>query len=111
MSAVVRTHVTVATGLLAAALAASCARRMPPTVTTAEITRAQSMWSNASSDELHAGRQVLIQQCSGCHLTPMPAEHTAAQWPKLISGMAERSKLSAQQQQQLERYLVVASSR
>lgn len=60
--------------------------------------------------DLKEGRALLIRKCSGCHRTPLPAEYRAAEWPKHVTDMAERSKLDDKQKALIERYLVVMAT-
>ena len=85
---------------------AACARRSPPQVTAADAER-----SNVEIAELQQGRKLLLGKCAGCHKTPMPNDHTKAEWPKMLDEMAARAKLDAMQQSLIEKYLVVMSSR
>jgi hypothetical protein len=91
---------------IVAALAAStaCAPRTPPQVTSLDAERA-----NVEIADLQQGRKLLLGKCAGCHKTPMPADHTAAEWPKMIDEMADRSKLDMMQRQLITKYLVVMS--
>jgi cytochrome c5 len=89
---------------MVAALAASsaCARRSPPQVTVVDAERA-----NVQLADLQQGRKLLLGKCAGCHKTPMPMDHTVAEWPKMIDEMAERSKLDMRQRDLILKYLVV----
>jgi cytochrome c5 len=87
--------------------AAACAPRTPPTATASDASRA-----NVELAELQQGRTLLIQKCGGaCHKTPMPGDHLAAEWPKKLDEMAERSKLEPMQRALIEKYLVTMASR
>jgi len=92
--------------VLALVGAASCARRVPPAVTAADAQRAQLPLA-----ELDQGRTLTIRKCGRCHDTPMPSDHTAADWPELIGEMAERSKLEGDERTTIMRYLVAMTPR
>ncbi len=77
----------------------------PPHATAMDAER-----GNVSLAELQEGRGLLLRKCGGCHRTPLPTEHTSAEWPVMLDEMAERSKLDAQQRKKLERYLVVMAT-
>lgn len=87
-------------------LMAACARRSPPQVTAADAER-----SNVELAELQQGRKLLLGKCAGCHKTPMPNDHTKAEWPRMIDEMADRSNLDMMQRSLIEKYLVVMSTR
>jgi hypothetical protein len=87
-------------------LMAACARRSPPQVTAADAERA-----NVEIVELQQGRKLLLGKCAGCHKTPMPNDHTPAEWPNMIAEMAQRANINAQQTRLIEKYLVVMSER
>ena len=87
-------------------LMAACARRSPPQVTAGDAERA-----NVELAELQHGRKLLLGKCAGCHKTPMPNDHTKAEWPKMLDEMAGRAKLDYMQRSLIEKYLVVMSAR
>jgi hypothetical protein len=87
-------------------IVAACARRSPPQVTAADAERA-----NIELAELQQGRKLLLGKCAGCHKTPMPSDHTAAEWPKMIDEMADRANLDVRQRKLIERYLVTMTER
>lgn len=60
--------------------------------------------------DLTEGRTLLISKCGGCHRTPLPADARAAEWPKHVADMAERSKIDTKQRALIERYLVVMAN-
>jgi cytochrome c5 len=74
----------------------------PPQATAIDAQRA-----NVALADLNEGRTLLIKKCGGCHRTPLPHEYRAAEWPKHVSEMAERSKIDDKQRSLIERYLVV----
>jgi hypothetical protein len=87
--------------LLVVSLAA-CAPRVPPAASASDAERA-----HVELAELQQGRQLLVQKCgNSCHVTPMPAQHTAAEWPAKLGEMADRSKLQPMQRALIEKYLV-----
>jgi len=92
--------------LVAALAASACARRSPPQVTAVDADR-----GNVELAELQQGRKLLLGKCAGCHKTPMPNDHTPAEWPKMIAEMADRAKLDPEQTRLIEKYLVVMNTR
>ena len=61
--------------------------------------------------DLQQGRSLVAAKCSGCHATPHPAEHRAAEWPRMLQEMARRSNLDGSQRQVMQDYLVTMASR
>ncbi|HTR56338.1 MAG TPA: hypothetical protein VMJ10_36945 [Kofleriaceae bacterium] len=76
----------------------------PPIATEADAARA-----HVELAELAQGRHLLIARCSGCHTTPLPSEHTAAEWPRELGDMAERAHLTIAERDSITRYLVALS--
>ena len=93
--------------LLPLVLLAACAPRVPPPVTSGDADRA-----HVELAELQQGRTLLVQKCgNSCHVTPMPAQHTAAEWPAKLNEMADRSHLQPMQRALIEKYLVTMATR
>jgi hypothetical protein len=91
---------------LVALVIGGCARRSPPMATASDAQR-----GNVELAELQQGRSLLLGKCTGCHLTPMPDDHSPVEWPEMITEMAGRAKLDLRQRALLERYLVTMSTR
>jgi nitrate/TMAO reductase-like tetraheme cytochrome c subunit len=77
----------------------------PPLVTALDAERA-----NVAIEDLQQGRTLLLAKCGNCHTTPVPAEVTAAAWPKKVDEMAGRAGLTPSQHRLIELYLVVKAS-
>jgi hypothetical protein len=92
--------------VVALAALAGCARRSPPQVTAIDAER-----GNVELAELQQGRKLLLGKCAGCHKTPLPNDHTRAEWPTMIAEMAQRANLDPQQTRLIEKYLVVMNTR
>ena len=60
--------------------------------------------------DLDRGRRDYIAKCSGCHALVRPAEGDPAYWSRWVTAMAARSKLSADEKERIENYLVTACS-
>lgn len=99
-----------ASAVLALVLTA-CGRAPLPVVSPADVARASERWPDATEAELNAGRDVLRRSCGGCHLVPMPADVTPANWPGVLDEMAPEAALEADERQALERYLVTLATR
>jgi len=89
--------------LAIAAVLAACASP-PPVATESDAARA-----HVELAELAHGRQLLIARCSGCHTTPLPSDHPAAEWPRQLDDMAERAHLTFEERTAIARYLVALS--
>ena len=57
---------------------------------------------------LTSGRSLYIGRCARCHALPAVAEHSAEQWPEIVSHMAKRSGLNAQQSRAVLAYVLAA---
>jgi hypothetical protein len=91
---------------LAVALVLGACVGAPPAVTPDAAARAHTTVA-----ELERGRTLLVARCGGCHRVPVPADHTARDWPVKLDEMATRAGLHRDERTLLERYLVVMSSR
>lgn len=93
--------------LASALMLVACARKLPPPVTAADVSWAQQRWPSTNQAELEHGRKLLLSKCGGsCHRPPLPADQPPEAWPGHVGEMAERSGLTAQTREVLERYLI-----
>ncbi len=76
---------------------AACAPA-PPHATAADALRA-----NVALAELEQGRTIVVGKCGGCHKPPLPTDH----WQPVMTDMATRAKLDANQRRLAEQYLSV----
>ena len=84
-----------------------CAPRTPPAATASDADRA-----HVEIAELQQGRTLLVQKCgNSCHATPMPSQHTPAEWPAKLDEMSGRAHLSVMQRALIEKYLVTMAAR
>ncbi len=65
---------------------------------------------HADAATLAAGRQLFVGRCARCHALPNVAEHTAQQWPEIVSEMAKRSGLNGDQSRSVLAYLAAAQT-
>ena len=79
---------------------AGCGARPMPVATEADAARA-----GTTVAELDHGRKLLLGHCGSCHQPPSPTERVAAEWPREVDEMAERSGLSPEQAARVTRYL------
>ena len=59
---------------------------------------------------LQKGRTLFVSRCIECHILPAVSSHTAAQWPRVVDEMAERSSLKEPERNALLAYLLAARS-
>jgi len=85
---------------LLAGAAAGCAGALPA------VTAGDASRSGVALDELQRGRSLVGAKCSGCHRTPLPADHHTADWPRMLDEMSERANLDRAQRDAIQRYLV-----
>ncbi len=77
-----------------AALAAGCARSVPPPATATDATWAAAAWPGTTIADLEHGRQLYGARCAGCHLPVAPASIAASAWPGHVDEMTTRAHLS-----------------
>jgi mono/diheme cytochrome c family protein len=90
-------------GVVAALLAdaaAGCGGALPV------VTAGDAARSGVAFDELQRGRSLVGAKCSGCHRTPLPADHHTREWPRMLDEMSERANLDRGQRDAIQRYLV-----
>ena len=92
--------------LAASAVLAGCGGRLPAP-TTADATRAQETWKDATVAELEHGRHLYVERCSACHALYEPVRFPASRWPSLVDRMSARARLVSTDGQAVTRYLVV----
>ena len=94
-----------AAGVLAwcwAFLASGCGMGSPPRATALDAER-----THVALGELERGRSLLVTKCGGaCHSAPLPAEHTAREWPSMLDEMSQRSGLTFGDRRLIEQYVV-----
>jgi cytochrome c553 len=80
-----------------------------PQPTLADVTRAQVAYPDTTLTSLTDDRRTYVKICSGCHTLHLPKEFPAQKWPSLLDEMVQvqKVKLSAQQRQQIEEFLIV----
>jgi len=56
--------------------------------------------------QLRQGRGLFASRCIECHALPSVAQHTAAEWPRLIDEMATRANLKPAERGAVVAYIV-----
>jgi hypothetical protein len=80
---------------------------MPPAATVGDADRV-----HVELAQLQRGRELLVAKCgNSCHITPLPSQHAALEWPHALDEMAARSGLDRQQRALIEQYLVTMTDR
>lgn len=82
-----------------------------PHATPAHEELAQRRWPGTTLRMLEEGRTKYATKCSGCHSLPMPASRAPSDWPSMLDEMEDEAKLTAQDRELIERYLLTLSSK
>lgn len=82
-----------------------------PHATPEDVSRAQQRWPEVNASVLAAGRASYVARCSGCHALHLPSEKSPDEWPRALDEMAQDAKLTPQDRELIERYLVTMSGR
>lgn len=82
-----------------------------PHATAEDVSRAKTLYPDATSASLEEGRAAFVADCSGCHNLPLPSEHAPEEWPEVVKLMAGRGHLSVHDRVLIEQYLVTVSDR
>ena len=72
-----------------------------PTATAIDASRA-----NVELADLQNGRSLVVAKCGACHRPPMPASHSANEWPEKLDEMSARAHLDFMQRRLIQEYLV-----
>jgi len=81
-----------------------------PHPTGADAERARSLWPGASVASLELGRTTYAARCAGCHALYSPQRHTAEEWSKALTEMAERAHLTTAEREEIEQFLSTMSA-
>jgi hypothetical protein len=49
-------------------------------------------------------------KCSGCHRTPLPADHGTGDWPRMLDEMSARAHLDRAQRDAIQSYLITMAA-
>lgn len=96
--------------VLAAAVAATACAAALRHPTERDAQAVADRWPGTTSADLARGRALYVRRCAGCHTVPMPNVHTPEEWPEVIGEMAARSRLTPEERQDVERFLVALSA-
>jgi cytochrome c2 len=90
---------------MAAAMALAACGGGLPVATPADATR-----GGVQLADLQNGRSLVASKCSGCHHTPMPADHSTGEWPHMLEEMAARAHVDSSQRRVMQEYLVTMAA-
>lgn len=93
---------------LVSAAACASALKVPTEV---DALSGKGRFADITVEQLRAGRAAYIERCAGCHHLYLPEERSPERWPAIVEDMASRTKISAKQVEEIQRYLVVMSLR
>ncbi len=89
-------------------LIAGCASTLPlPTTEDIELFRGSE--PGVTLESLKNARTVYTAKCSGCHGLFLPENYRPDEWPKIISGMSDKAKLSPHEFEKIRLYLTLYS--
>lgn len=95
--------------LATAVLLAGCAAAVPH-VTAEQVAWAAERWPAARVQQLEHGRSLYVTRCSSCHAAPAPAEVAALGTEEMVKEMAERARLSDEEQQLVLQFVEAVTS-
>jgi hypothetical protein len=78
---------------------------MSPTQT--DLSVAQKLFPDISLNDLTKGHELYTTKCTKCHGAKNPANFTAEEWPKILSKMAPKAKLSDEEKTLVNQYFLV----
>jgi mono/diheme cytochrome c family protein len=96
--------------LIVCCASVGCAAALPR-ATPGDVELARARWPETTVQELNRGREVYANKCSGCHQLYLPSSRPPTAWPPVLAKMASEAKLTEQQSELIERYLVTLSER
>lgn len=96
----------IAGAVLVTALAA-CGTAVPR-VSPALVDVASTRWPGMDAQRLEAARSLYVAKCGTCHGLYPPSSCTEAHWPAVMAEMAPKSKLNADQSEEILRFVLAA---
>lgn len=87
---------------------AACATVKVNPATTTQLQLAQQQWPSTNAEELEAGRELYRTRCNKCHGLRAPEALSPEEWHHELDEMAPKAKLTAEQREQVYRYLWAA---
>jgi hypothetical protein len=89
---------TIVTGIFLAGLFACCSPSLylptPEYVTT-----------EATLEQLNAGREVYVRNCSSCHNLHTPKQFSANRWAEILPTMQQKAKISNEERELIRKYI------
>jgi len=96
--------------LIAVVLLAGCAGSKEGTtsegIPSATLEAAQVRWADATVESLEQGRHIYLTSCNRCHAYPDIGKYSEEKWPHIMKSMGKKSRLTDEQTQLAERYLI-----
>ena len=81
-----------------------------PHLTAAQVEWASTKWPETRADELEHGRSIYVSRCGSCHAAPEPKEVMQQTDADMVKEMADRAKLTPEEQQAVMRFLEAATN-
>jgi mono/diheme cytochrome c family protein len=110
MQSMQRRGMTALVAVLIAAAGGNCATAIVHP-SAEDVHWASARWPDATLSALEQGRALYVSKCAGCHHLYRPGAYAPERWPDVIHRMAERAKVSAEEEVLIARYLSAASAR
>jgi mono/diheme cytochrome c family protein len=79
----------------------------PPPISPALIVYGRA--AKVDARQLDEGRNLFVGRCVECHTLPPVAKYSPGKWPRLVSKMAERARLTAADKAAVIAYLQAAA--
>ncbi len=96
--------------VLAVLVAGGCmSGRMLPVAGPDDMARGVKHYPDLTRAQLEQGRTLFAGHCGSCHQPPRPTSKPAAEWPGHIREMKDRARLTDDQIDLIERYVVTMS--
>ena len=94
--------------LLTLSTLAACAGVMLPPVTPVQVELARREWPEMTLEQLDSARTLYVLKCTACHGTKLPSNYSMMEWPKILTKMAKKAKITAEEKEVLWRYIASA---
>jgi hypothetical protein len=98
----------IATLIAAGVLLACGAAYIAPDVGPDLVRIAQGQDTGTTQEALQRGHDTFVANCDRCHKLPAPTRKTPEQWPATLDVMANRAKLTEEQERDVLRFILAA---
>ncbi|MGE5189343.1 MAG: hypothetical protein ACM3NF_04745 [Gemmatimonadota bacterium] len=88
---------------------AGCAVGRTSVPTAEDLSVAGVLPGKTDIEAVRKGRVIFVTECGACHKLYPPGEYSPQEWTPIVTRMADRASLEAEQALDLEAYLTAAS--